>query len=310
VLHDRPDELRARLAERLPDLEITYAASPSEVMPALERARPEAVLSIKHSGFPGAAHRPVIDFPSVRWVQVGGSGYEHFTPWDHPRVTLTNAHGLLARVLAETTLAAILSLQRGLFAHRDRQRARVWSPARFRPFAGQTLLIVGVGAIGGALASLARPLGLRVVGVRRSAEAHPDVDEMVSPEALHAQLSGADIVSVHVRATPETAGLFDARAFAAMKRGATFVNTSRGAVVDEGALVEALRAGVVGAAYLDVFEREPLPVESPLWAMDQVLITPHCADNVDDSITRFADLFADNMVRWRAGEPLCHVVTP
>lgn len=241
VLHDRPDELRPLLSTRLSDLDLTFASAPDAVLPALERARPEVVFSIKHSGFPGAAHRPAIDFPTVRWVQIGGSGYEHFAPWDARRVTVTNCHGVLARVLAETVLAAVLTLNRGLLAHRDRQRARVWSPTRFRPLAGQTLLIVGVGAIGGELATLARALGLHVVGIRRGAVSHPAIDEVFPPEALHAQLARADIVSVHLRATNETARLFDARAFAAMKRGATFVNTSRGAVVDESALVDALR---------------------------------------------------------------------
>lgn len=310
VLHDRPDELRPLLSARLSDLDLTFASAPDAVLPALERARPEVVFSIKHSGFPGAAHRPAIDFPTVRWVQIGGSGYEHFAPWDARRVTVTNCHGVLARVLAETVLAAVLTLNRGLLAHRDRQRARVWSPTRFRPLAGQTLLIVGVGAIGGELATLARALGLHVVGIRRGAVSHPAIDEVFPPEALHAQLARADIVSVHLRATNETARLFDARAFAAMKRGATFVNTSRGAVVDESALVDALRAGIVGAAYLDVFEREPLPAESPLWAMDEVLLTPHCSDNVDDWPLRFAAAFADNMDRWRAGAPLANVVAP
>ncbi|MFO0650993.1 MAG: D-2-hydroxyacid dehydrogenase [Polyangiales bacterium] len=310
VLHDRPDELRPLLSARLSDLDLTFASAPDAVLPALERARPGVVFSIKHSGFPGAAHRPAIDFPTVRWVQIGGSGYEHFAPWDARRVTVTNCHGVLARVLAETVLAAVLTLNRGLLAHRDRQRARVWSPTRFRPLAGQTLLIVGVGAIGGELATLARALGLHVVGIRRGAVAHPAIDEVFPPEALHAQLARADIVSVHLRATNETARLFDARAFAAMKRGATFVNTSRGAVVDESALVDALRAGIVGAAYLDVFEREPLPAESPLWAMDEVLLTPHCSDNVDDWPLRFAAAFADNMDRWRAGAPLANVVAP
>ncbi len=310
VLHDRPDELRPLLSARLSDLDVAFASAPDEVLPALERARPEVVFSIKHSGFPGAAHRPAIDFPTVRWVQIGGSGYEHFAPWDARRVTVTNCHGVLARVLAETVIAAVLTLNRGLLAHRDRQRACVWSPARLRPLAGPTLLIVGVGAIGGELATLARALGLHVVGIRRGAVAHPAVDEMFPPDALHAQLARADIVSVHVRATDETAKLFDARAFAVMKRGATFVNTSRGAVVDESALVEALRAGTVGAAYLDVFEREPLPAESPLWTMDEVLLTPHCSDNVDDWPLRFAAAFADNVDRWRAGAPLANVIAP
>lgn len=309
VLHNRPDELRPLLDARFEGLTVTYASAPDEVVSALERARPEVVFTIKHSGFPGEAHRPAVSFPSVRWVQIGGSGYEHLAPWDSSRVTVTNCHGVLAPFLAETVMAAIASLNAGLFAYRDRQRARNWQPTRFRSLAGQTLAVVGAGAIGTHVARLARAFGMRVEGVRRCAEAHPDFDAVHSPEALRAVLARADVVSVHVRATPETRRMIDGEAFAAMRPGALFVNTSRGAVVDEPALIDALRSGRVGAAYLDVFEREPLTPESPLWSMENVLITPHASDNVADWPLRFAEVFADNVDRWRRGEPLRLVVT-
>lgn len=310
VLHSEPDDLRALLAAALPDERVVFATHPDAVLATLRDAQPDIVFSIKHSGFPGAAHRPAIDAPTVRWVHVGGSGYEHLTPWDAARVTLTNCHGVLARVLAETVVGAILSLNRGLHRYRDHQRARVWRPHLFRDLRGQTLLLVGVGAIGGHVAPLARALGLRVLGVRRNAAPHPDVDEMHTPDALPGLLARADIVSVHLRATPDTAGFFDAARFAAMKPGAMFVNTSRGSVVDEGALRDALARGAVGSAYLDVFAQEPIAHESPWWGMDNVLVTPHASDNVDDGIARFAEVFVDNVRRWRAGESLTHVVAP
>lgn len=310
VLHSEPDDLRALLTAALPDERFVFATRPDEVLPTLRDARPEVVFSIKHSGFPGGAHRPVLDAPSVRWVQVGGSGYEHLAPWDAARITLTNCHGVLARVLAETVVGAIVTLNRGLHRYRDQQRARVWRPHLFRDLRGQTLLLVGVGAIGGHVATLARALGLRVLGVRRSATPHPDVDEMHAPDALPALLARADIVSVHLRATAETEGFFDAARFAAMKPGAMFVNTSRGSVVDEAALRGALARGVVGSAYLDVFAREPLAPDSALWSMDDVLVTPHASDSVDDGVARFAEVFVDNVRRWRAGEALTHVVAP
>ncbi len=309
IFHDRPDELRPTLAA-IPDADLAFATAPDEVAPILARARPDAVFSIKHSGFPGAAHRPAIACPTVRWVQVGGSGYEHLAPWDPARVTVTNCQGVLARQLAETVLAAILAFNRGLLRYRDDQRARRWQPARFRALAGQTLLIVGVGAIGGELATLAKALGLRTIGVRRGRDPHPALDELHGPEALPQLLGRADIVSVHVRATPATAQLFDAAAFAAIKPGALFVNTSRGSVVDEDALRAALDRGALAGAYLDVFAEEPLPAASPWWDRDDVLVTPHAADTVDDWPVRFAEVFVDNVARWRAGAPLRYPVTP
>jgi phosphoglycerate dehydrogenase-like enzyme len=310
VVHDRPEECREVLAARYPGRAIAYAGSPAEVVPALAAHRPEVVLAIKHSGFPGAAQRPIVDFPTVRWVQVGGSGYDHFLPWDPARVTLTNCAGVLAQFLAETVLGAIIVLNRGFLSYRDQQRRREWTPIAFQPLRDRTLLIVGAGAIGGALGRLAKGLGMRVIGVRRAAGPMAGFDEVIPPSALVSALPRADIVSLHLRVTPETRGLFDRAAFTAMKPGATFINTARGALVDEAALIEALAGGRIAAAYLDVFAVEPLPASSPLWAMDNVFITPHASDNVGDWVQRFTAVFADNLDRWLRGEPLQRVVTP
>lgn len=308
MLHDRPEELAPRLSEALPRCALHYATCASEVAPALASVRPEVVFSIKHSGFPGEAHRPAIECPSVRWVQVGGSGYEHFAPWDAARVTLTNCAGVLAPFLADTVLAAMLAWNQGLFRYRDQQRARVWRPHTFRALSAQTLAVIGVGAIGGEVATRAKSLGLRVLGVRRGPEAHPAVDAMFPLDGLHDALRVADFVSVHLRRAPATDGLFDAPAFAAMKPGAYFINTSRGAIVDEPALLDALRAEHLGGAYLDVFAREPLAHDHPFWTMDSVLLTPHASDNVQAWPSRFAEVFIANMTRWQAGEALHHVV--
>lgn len=310
VLHDRPDELRATLAARHPGVTFAFARAPDEVLPALEAHRPEVVFSIKHSGFPGAAHRPVVSAPTVRWVQVGGSGYEHLAPWDPSRVTVTHARGVLAPFLAETAMGALLALNHKLLGYRDAQRARRWSPTRFRPLVGQTLLVVGLGAIGRHVARLARAFGMRVLAVGRRGGSDPEVDELHPLDALPALLPRADVVSVRLRAAPETAGLFDARAFAAMRPGALFLNTSRGALVDEDALRDALDAGRVGGAYLDVFRDEPLPADSVWWGRDDVLVTPHASDNAEGWPLRFAALFGDNLDRWIAGEALVNVAAP
>ncbi len=308
VLHDRPEDFRDLLAARFPDLPIAYAGTPADVPVALEAARPEVVLSIKHTEFPGESHRPIMDFPTVKWVQVGGSGYEHLLPWDGERLTVTSCAGVLSRFLAESVTGAMIMLNGNFVRYLDQQRAAVWRMHPFRPLCEQTLLVVGLGQIGGHVAANAKALGMRVLAIRRTQTPHPAVDDLFPPEALHEVLGKADIVSLHLRLSEETRHLIDARALAAMKPGARLVNTARGPIVDQAAMIEALESGRLGGAYLDVFETEPLPPESPLWRLDNVIITPHAAENIADWPRRFAAFFADNLDRWRAGQPLENLV--
>ena len=304
VLHDRPEDFRDLLAARFPDLTIAYAATAEEIPRALERVRPEVVFSIKQPEFPPAIHRPAVDFPTVKWFQVGGSGYEHIVPWDGERLTVTNCAGVLARFLAETVTGAMLMLNGGFLRYLDQQRRAEWRPHAFRPLAGQTLAVVGLGQIGGRVAANAKALGMRV----RSAAPHPAADAVYPPDALYKVLAEADVVSLHLRLDEETRHVIGREALAVMKPGALLINTARGPIVDEGALVAALEDGRLGGAYLDVFETEPLPADSPLWGLANVILTPHAADSVPDWPARFAAFFADNLERWLARRPLENVV--
>jgi phosphoglycerate dehydrogenase-like enzyme len=308
VLHDRPEDFRGLLAARFPGLAIDYATSGEAVPAALERLRPEVVFSIKQPGFPAVHHRQAADFASVKWFQVGGSGYEHILPWDGARLTVTNCAGVLARFLAETVTGAMLMLNGGFLRYLEQQRRAEWRQHAFTPLAGQTLAVIGLGQIGGWVAANAKALGMRVLAIRRSATPHPAVDALYAPDALHEVLAQADVVSVHLRLDETTRHLIDGTALSLMKPGALFINTARGAVVDEAALVAALERGHLGGAYLDVFETEPLPADSPLWHLENVIVTPHVADAVPDWPARFAAFFADNLERWLAGEPLENVV--
>jgi phosphoglycerate dehydrogenase-like enzyme len=298
------------LRARFPSLDFTGVDDLDTLPARLDAERPDAVLIYKHAAFSSPNHHSVVTCPSVRWVHLGGSGYEHMMPWDPARVTVTNSVGVLAPFLAETVVAAMASLNAGLFGFRDQQRAKVWRAADFRPLRGQTLLVVGVGAIGGHVADLAKAFGMRVQGVRSSGRPHPSIEAMHGLADLPALLGQADVVSLHVRLDEATRHLIDAAALAAMKPDAMLINTARGAVIDERALTDALGAGRLRAVYLDVFEIEPLPPSSPLWAIDRVLITPHCSDQVAGWAARFAALFADNLERWIDGRPLLNVVTP
>ncbi|MEM9145264.1 MAG: D-2-hydroxyacid dehydrogenase [Pseudomonadota bacterium] len=300
-------EILDHLAPRFPQERLLPVVEASALDAALDE-QPDCVFAIKGPGLPTESYARILAQPSVRWFHVGGSGYEHIAGrWDPSRVQVTNSVGVLAPFLAETCIGAILALNHGLIAYRDQQRARLWQGIPFRPLAGQCLLVVGAGAIGGELAQRAAALGMRVIALRRS-EQPVEGAELRPAEALWDSLPEADIVSVHLRLTPESTGLFDARAFQAMKPGALFLNTARGGHVVEADLIAALSAGQLRGAYLDVTAVEPLPPESPLWEAPNLLISPHSADGVDDWPLRFADLFAANLQAFRAGGPLTNPI--
>jgi phosphoglycerate dehydrogenase-like enzyme len=195
---------------------------------------------------------------------------------------------------------------------RDRAE-RVWRHTYSDTLEGKTLCVVGMGNIGRAIAARARPFGVRVVGVKRSVrEGDPawrHADALYATDRLHDALGQADYVAVTLPGTPETRHLVDAAAIGAMKQGAYFANVGRGTVVDEEALVEALRGGHLSGAALDVFEVEPLPQESPLWELQGVIVSPHATDMVPTLINeRQTDLFCDNLRRYLDGETLVNVL--
>ena len=309
IVHDRPDDFRDLLQARFPKVRFEFATCPDEVVPQLEATNPQIVFSIKHIGFPGPTHRPIVLHPSVRWVQVGGSGYEHIQPWDAKRIKVTNCAGVLSRHLAETVTGAMLALNGGFIRYLEQQQHRVWKAYPFRPLSEQTLLVVGLGQIGRHVAANAKALGMRVLAIRRTERSHPAVDGIYTPTKLPDVIAHADVVSLHVRLTAETNHLFDASMFSAMKKGALLINTARGPVVDEAALVHALTSGQLGGAYLDVFETEPLPESSPLWQLPSVLLTPHASDNVSGWPRKFAEFFANNLDCWLNGRSLRNVVS-
>ena len=309
VLHDTPGDFDEWLRERFPQHEFGWAQNPGEVAEHLERLEPEVVFSIKHSEFPGPAHLPALHHPAVKWFQVGGSGYEHLGEWDRAQVTVTNSAGVLAPFHAERAMAGLLALSTGLLRARRLQKKATWSPDRFSSLQGRTLLVVGLGQTGRVLARRAASFGMKIIGVKRSPEHCPGVDEVHPVEMLDRLWERADVVSLNVPHNVETHHLVNKEVLRKLKPHALFLNGSRGSVVDEQALVEALRRKAIAGAWLDVFEQEPLPSESPLWGMDQVIITPHSADQVTDFPLRFARFFAENLERYAQGDELLNVVS-
>jgi len=308
VVHENADQWTTELAARFPGLEHHVVRS-AEALDAARDLAPTIAYSCVTDGFPRRAHGRLRDWPSLAWIHVGGSGFDHFIGAATAGPALTNGAGVLAPYLAETLLAALMALNRGLLrAVRDHDAGR-WAPWSFSPLAGQRLAIVGTGAIGSRLGGLAKALGLEVVGVARRPSANAAFDEVRPLDDLVAVAARCDFLSVNVRLAPATTHLIGAEVLGAMRPTACLLNASRGAVVDELALIAALQDGRIAGAYLDVFATEPLPPTNPLWTLPNVLMTPHMSDRVDDWELRHARFFMDNLDRWRRGEPLRNIVT-
>jgi phosphoglycerate dehydrogenase-like enzyme len=251
--------------------------------------------------------------PALRWVQAIGAGTDHFRGAElGPDVVVTNAAGVAAVPIAEFVIGQLLAIWKRFDELTDQQRRHVWQPAYGRQVSGLALGLVGLGAIGTAVAERAGALGMRVLAVRRRPGADdgpPGVDEVVGPDGLHGVLSRVDAVVVCAPATPDTHDLFDEAAFAAMRPGAVFCNVARGSLVDEAALLDALRSGHLGAAVLDVTRDEPLPADSPLWDALNLRLSPHSSASLDRYVESVFELFADNVRRYLRGEPLRNVVS-
>jgi len=249
--------------------------------------------------------------PKLRWLQVFNAGIDHpvFQRFVANGVRLTTAAGSSAEPIAQTAIAGLLLLARGFPHWLEAQARRAWEPIALADvptdLRGQTLLVVGLGAIGGEIARLARAFGMRVIGVRRS-PARPDdpVDELHPPERLRELLPRADWLALACALTEQTRGLIDAEALALLPPGARVLNVARGGVVDEPALIAALRERRLAGAYLDVFAEEPLPSESPLWTLPNVIVTPHNSAASRGNERRQTEIFLRNLVRYGRGEPL------
>jgi phosphoglycerate dehydrogenase-like enzyme len=254
--------------------------------------------------------------PKLRWVQASMAGAGEVAKKAglvETDIVVTTASGVYSGPLAEFVVMAMLQHAKGLERLRRDKAERAWRPAHADTLEGKTLCIVGIGNIGRAIAGRARPFGMRILGVKRTVHdedpARNHADALYGTDRLHEALAEADYVAVTLPGTPETYHLVDEEAIRSMQKGAYFVNVGRGAAVDERGLVEALREGHLSGAALDVFEVEPLPRESPLWELDNVIISPHSTDNLPGLTNRLqTDLFCDNLRRYLDGVPLINVL--
>ncbi len=301
-----PESQLARIRSVIPRDRLLITDQPAEMEAALDE------VEIIAGPVP---HELVLRAPKLEWFQQWGAGADWLMRRPEAlsrRFVLTNVSGIHAIPISEHILALMLAFARSLPASIRAEERHHWldrGEKRTFELAGGTLLLVGVGAIGARTAQLAHALGMRVLGIRRHpAETTAGVDKMAGPGELAALLSEADFVVLTVPLTRETRGLIGERELKAMRPGAYIINIGRGGTIDEAALLQALRAGRIAGAGLDVFENEPLPADSPFWDMPNVIVTAHYAGATPLYNQRALDVFIENLRRYRAGEPLDNVV--
>ncbi|WP_165856953.1 D-2-hydroxyacid dehydrogenase [Marinobacter sp. JSM 1782161] len=283
--------------------EVRFASDEASLRETLPGTRVMMVTDFRTEAL--AAAWPTAD--KLEWIHATSAGVDAlmFPALIDGDVTVTNAQGIFDRTIAEYVLCSILMFCKDFPKSIRLQQAHEWKHRETERAQGQRLLVVGAGSIGRQIARLAAGVGLNVHGTARTArQDDPDFEAVHSNEALVEQLGLADFVVVAAPLTPQTQGLFDRKAFQAMKRSARFINIGRGPIVRTDDLVASLQAGEIAGACLDVFEEEPLPPEHPLWDMDNVLTTAHMAGDFIGWRAALTDQFLDNFDRWQMGESL------
>jgi D-2-hydroxyacid dehydrogenase (NADP+) len=260
-----------------------------------------------------ATYVPRPEFLDASWIHCIRAGHDAFDTRDYENrgVPLTNTSGIHGATVGELAIGYMLSLSRLVHVYRDHQNEDDWySPEYKRPFTveNEQLCVVGLGTLGTGIAKRADALGMDVVGVRRRQEAVPGVSEVYPPDKLGDAIAEARFVALTVPHTPETESMISDGEFETMRDDAYLINVGRGPVVDEAALVEALRSENIAGAALDVFEEEPLPAESPLWDFEDVIISPHKGSATNRYHLDIAEVVKENIEKIKHGESLTNRV--
>ena len=297
---------RRQIARLFPDFQLVISRQLETISQVI------ANVEIVGGRFP---REQMLDAPRLKWMQQWSAGADWILKRPEMRqseVVVTTASGIHTIQITEHIFSFMFAFARSLPAARLIQLEGTWNrannPSVFELFE-KTLLVVGVGAIGSRTAEVGKSLGMRVIGVRRNPQrSDPSVEQMFGPDQIDQALPEADFVVVVTPLTNETKGIIGSKELDAMKKSAFIINVGRGAVIDEGALTLALQNGQIAGAGLDTFEVEPLPDSSPLWKMDNVIITCHYAGLSPRYHERAMALFLDNLGRYATGKPLQNVV--
>ena len=285
-----------------------------EMHQAFEKAAPDAEVILNWCGSLSLMREVFAMHRNLRWVHSRSVGLERtlFPELAASEVTLTNGRGVFSPSLGEFTLAAILYFAKDFRRMIRNQLAGLWEPFDVSLVESQTVGIVGYGDIGRAVAARVRAMGMNVLAVKRNVPVKPArdplVDEIYGSDRRLDMLSRCDYVVVAVPLNQETYGLIGDAEFAAMKKGAVVINISRGPVIKEVAMIKALSENRIKGAALDVFDQEPLPKGHPFFKLENVLLSPHCADHTSDWLENAMRLFIAQFERFRRGETLQNVV--
>jgi len=300
------DDLRSRVLEIDPTIEIVAVTREGET--DCDCAAAEALLRWEMSG--RVVGELVSRMPHLRWMHTPSAGVDHILKPEviqHPLV-LTNSAGVHAIPIAEHVLTMLLVVAKKVRTYLANQHNHTWEHPRAAEAYGATLGIVGTGHIGQELARRAQGLDMHVIGTRRHPTPTPFVDQIYGYDQLHTMLAQADYVAITCPLTPETNGLIGPNALQAMKETAWLINIARGRIIQEEALLQALQAGTIAGACLDVFHQEPLPPENPFWDLPNVIVTPHNSWSSPHTRARAIEFYLENLQRFLHGEPLLNVV--
>ncbi|MCM3587999.1 D-2-hydroxyacid dehydrogenase [Mesobacillus maritimus] len=292
ITHNLNENLIESVKEVVPDWEVIIGREPSSWNHHLQSA--EIIVGWKKEMSVLFDHEH-----KLKWLQSWSAGVNSMplTKLKSNHVVLTSANGVHAYPISETIFALMLSLTRNIHTYVRNQLSKTWNHSGLKlELHGKTLGIIGVGAIGKETAKIAKAFGMTVLGVRNSGQSEPYVDAMYLANELNEVLPQCDYVVVTLPLTDNTRQMFGTSQFQQMKPSTIFINIGRGQIVDEAALIEALENKKIAAAGLDVFEKEPLNENSPLWEMENVIITPHTAGSTEHYATRvIEDIFIPNL---------------
>lgn len=292
-IHGLPaSDYAAALRDRLPDHEITLAETPDAEATALSRARVAT----------GSGRRAATRLDAATELELlacvyAGTSHLDLSAFEAAGVAVTNAAGVHGPNVAEYVVGALISLARDFRRATRQQDRHEWASYQCRELFDSTVCVVGLGAIGTAVAERLEPFGVERVGVRHTPEKGGPLEQVYGYDGLHEAVAGADHLVCACPLTDETAGLIDRAAFATLPSHASLVNVARGPVVETDALVDAVRWNRIGGAFLDVTDPEPLPPDHPLWRFEDVRVTPHNAGHSPAYYERTADILAENVAR-------------
>lgn len=300
VVNKLSDEKIESLKNAVPGAVVEAYKSPQEALPHVSDADAIALWGFQNV-------EPLLEAaPNVRWVHSLSDGVEKLLTKSmigRP-ITLTNSHGIHDRAVSEHTMAMLLSWYRRIPDAVRNQSKNQWVRPKSETLFGKTILIVGFGSIGRAIAQRVKVFETRVLAVKKHVTQELFADHVYNEAELLSILPEADIVIAALPATPETDGFFGEKEFKAMKKSALFINIARASIVDENALISALKEGTIAGACSDVFTTEPLPKDHPFWKMENVIMTPHIASMVPDFWDKLTKLLEENFVLFSRGEKL------